>query len=204
MTTILWRELVAVVLVYIDSHGHPIIKGAFERIPSFFQHLDGAYSMSLHFVHPSSSPHFSPLSFQGYHPFPNSELAHEIPSPSLATNMLHSVQELVCKDCMRQFKRVQELKRHLKEKHEPWPRCPFCTFQWTRPDKIKHHITTYHQDKFTAEEMAEFRALNGKRMIAFLDRFDHGPAPRARADVETAPTPDPSRSPSPSRDSSPS
>lgn len=104
-------------------------------------------------------------------------------------------------DCKRQFKRAQELKRHLKEKHEPWRQCPFCKFEWTRPDKIRHHITTSHQDKFTAEVMAEFRALVGKKMIAFLDGFDHGPAP-ARADVETAPALHPSPPPSPPRDSS--
>jgi hypothetical protein len=115
--------------------------------------------------------------------------------------MLHRVQELECQDCRRQFKRAQELKRHLKEKHEPWRQCPFCKFEWTRPDKIKHHITTYHQDKFTAEVMAEFRALNGKKMIAFLDGFDHGP--RARADAETASALHPSPSPSPTRDSPP-
>ena len=80
-------------------------------------------------------------------------------------------------------KRAQELKRHLKEKHEPRRQCPFCKFEWTRPDKIKNHITTYHQDMFTAEVMAEFRALYGKKMITFLDELDHGPR-RARADVE--------------------
>lgn len=115
--------------------------------------------------------------------------------------MLHRVQELECHDCKRQFKRAQELKRHLKEKHEPWRQCPFCKFEWTRPDKIKHHITTYHQDKFTAEVMANFRALYGKKMIAFLDGFDYGP--RARANVETAPAFHSSPPPSPPRDSSP-
>src|SRR6266852_96191 len=119
--------------------------------------------------------------------------------------MLHSVQELECRDCNRQFRRVQELKRHLKEKHEPWRQCPFCKFEWTRPDKIKHHITTCHQDKFTAKVMADFRALNGKKMVAFLDGFDDGPRARAGSDVETAPElhPSPSPSPSPPRDSSP-
>jgi len=115
--------------------------------------------------------------------------------------MLHRVQELECQDCKRQFKRAQELKRHLKEKHEPWRQCPFCKFEWTRPDKIKHHITIYHQDKFTAKVMAEFRALYGKKMIAFLDGFDHGP--RARANVETAPAFHPSPPPSPPCDPSP-
>lgn len=117
--------------------------------------------------------------------------------------MLHNVQRLECGDCHKEFKRVQELKRHLKEKHEPWRQCPFsgCKFEWIRPDKIKHHITTFHRDKFTAEVMAEFQALIGKKVIAFLDGFDHGP--RARTNVETAPLLDPSPSPSPSRDSSP-
>src|SRR5258708_16949220 len=111
--------------------------------------------------------------------------------------MLRSVQAFECTACNRRFRRTQELKRHLKEKHEPWRRCPFCKFPWTRPDKIKQHITSYHRDKLTTEVMDKFRALYGKKMVAFLDEFDHGP----RADVETTPALHPS--PSPLRDTSP-
>ncbi len=140
-------------------------------------------------------PHLSPPPSPSIRP-PNPR------DPIACHNMLRSEQERRCTVCDRTFKRAQELRRHLKEKHEPWRRCPFCKFEWTRPDKIKLHITTYHRDRFATEVMADFRALYGKKVVAFLDGFDHRPRPRADMEgLETAPALRPP--PSPPRDSPP-
>jgi hypothetical protein len=73
-----------------------------------------------------------------------------------------------CTDCNRDFIRIQELKRHLKDVHEPRRQCPFCGFTWTRPDKIKGHIIASHHGKFTAEALIDFKALCGQKIVAFL------------------------------------
>jgi hypothetical protein len=104
--------------------------------------------------------------------------------------MLQDEQQFVCTDCDRQFGRSQELRRHLRERHEPPRQCPFCDFAWSRPDKIKDHITKYHPDGFTVEVMAVFRALHGKSLVTFLDEFGRGPG------VEVAPHPSPLLDPS--------
>ena len=73
-----------------------------------------------------------------------------------------------CTNCNKDFVRVQEFKRHLKDIHEPRSQCPFCDFTWTRPDKIKAHIMARHQGKFTAEQLVDFDALRGQKIVAFL------------------------------------
>ena len=77
-----------------------------------------------------------------------------------------------CVLCTKKFGRIQELKRHQKEVHGPPPRqCPFCTFRWNRPGKIKQHITSYHRDIFTAKLLGDFNALRGKGIVAFLSGY---------------------------------
>jgi hypothetical protein len=79
-----------------------------------------------------------------------------------------------CLHCGKDFGRVQELRRHVKEKHMPWRRCPFCDFMWTRPDKIKAHIMVEHAERFTAEMLEGIKAFCGRRIVEFLDAYDHG------------------------------
>ena len=79
-----------------------------------------------------------------------------------------------CTDCKREFVRVQEFKRHLKDKHEPRRQCPFCNFRWTRPDVIKAHLLAKHRPNFTAELLVRIQALRGQRIVAFLDGYDYG------------------------------
>jgi hypothetical protein len=73
-----------------------------------------------------------------------------------------------CTGCNRDFVRVQEFKRHLKDVHEPRRQCPFCSYTWTRPYKIKGHVIASHHGKFTAEELIDFKALCGQDIVAFL------------------------------------
>ena len=72
-------------------------------------------------------------------------------------------------DCKKDFARVQELKRHLKDRHEPRRQCPFCHFRWTRPNNIKVHLLAKHRGRFTPELLITIRALRGQMIVAFLD-----------------------------------
>lgn len=77
--------------------------------------------------------------------------------------------------CKKEFGRIQEFKRHRREVHEPRHQCPFCTFEWTRPGKIKDHIKSLHRDKFTAKLLGEFEKLRGKEIVGFLSvYYDYG------------------------------
>jgi hypothetical protein len=76
-----------------------------------------------------------------------------------------------CEDCNKDFFRVQELERHLKDVHTPRRECPFCDFMWTRPDKIKPHIVAKHQDIFSPEMLANIQSMFGKQIVAFVDGF---------------------------------
>ena len=79
-----------------------------------------------------------------------------------------------CTDCKREFARVQEFKRHLKDKHEPRRQCPFCNLRWTRPNVIKVHLLAKHRRNFTAELLVTIQALRGQGVVAFLDGYDRG------------------------------
>ncbi len=71
------------------------------------------------------------------------------------------------KDCKATFGRLQERKRHVTDVHKPLHRCPFCLYEWSRPDKIKTHLMTKHQDK--PQVLNEIRAKRGRRLVAFLN-----------------------------------
>lgn len=74
---------------------------------------------------------------------------------------------LQCKNTS--FTRIQDLNRHIRDVHGPRRRCPFCDFQWTRPDKIKTHIVTDHWDIFTPELLGDIRGLRGQQIVTFVD-----------------------------------
>ena len=79
-----------------------------------------------------------------------------------------------CTDCNKDFLRVQELKRHLKDIHEPRRQCPFCGFMWTRPNNIKVHLLAKHRDNFTAELLVTIQAMRGQMIAKFLDSYNQG------------------------------
>jgi hypothetical protein len=81
----------------------------------------------------------------------------------------------VCVHCNKDFGRIQELKRHLIEKHAPPRRCPFCDVPWTRPSGMKAHLMARHAEKFTAEMLEAIKALRGRRFIEFIDAYDYCP-----------------------------
>lgn len=64
-------------------------------------------------------------------------------------------------DCRRTYRRSQDLRRHTRDKHQTPYRCPFCDKKWTRPEKIRGHLITEHEDHFTEEKLREVRSLRG-------------------------------------------
>lgn len=71
--------------------------------------------------------------------------------------------------CDKRYRRLQELKRHVTDKHAIQQMCPFCGYAWTRPEKIRSHLTDQHQHYFTEEERQEIRTLRGRKdTIGFL------------------------------------
>ena len=92
-----------------------------------------------------------------------------------------------CAYCKKKFIRTQELKRHQRDVHEPRHKCPFCTFSWTRPVKIQHHIESSHGDNFTAELLGEFRALRGNRIVEILNECWAWKNPEYRLDLPDFP-----------------
>ena len=73
-----------------------------------------------------------------------------------------------CRD--KTYQRAQELKRHIRDKHQQPHKCPFCHTKWTRPEKIKTHLIAAHRDRFVEEEQREIRHLRGRKdIIRFLE-----------------------------------
>lgn len=76
----------------------------------------------------------------------------------------------VCRD--KKYGRAQDLKRHIRDKHQLPQECPLCRIKWTRPEKIKKHLITYHRGLFTEAIEGEISHLRGqKNTIRFLKRL---------------------------------
>ena len=76
-----------------------------------------------------------------------------------------------CTICGKDFGRVQELKRHTKAIHRMPSHCLFCSFKWTRPDKIRAHLKDKHPDCFSKEIWEKITALPAKQLGDFLMLF---------------------------------
>jgi hypothetical protein len=113
---------------------------------------------------------------------PVSDTAHQYKGNSA---FYHGAQH-VCSYCNKSFAKIQELKRHEMDKHMPPRRCPFCEFMWTRPYKIKAHITAHHAEEFTAEILEGIKASSGRHFIEFLDAYDNAPSVEAVGGMATA------------------
>lgn len=82
-----------------------------------------------------------------------------------------------CWTCDRGFKRRQELERHFSEVHMPKSECPFqsCAYKWTRPAKIKYHITEVHGSELHPEVFQEIPELRGKDVVEFVEAYAFDP-----------------------------
>jgi hypothetical protein len=79
--------------------------------------------------------------------------------------------EWICShgDCAKRYRRLQELKWHITDKHAIPPKFPFCNYTWTRPEKIRSHLNDRHRDHFTEEEQQGICDLRGwKETVGFL------------------------------------
>lgn len=65
--------------------------------------------------------------------------------------------------CGKSYGRLQDLRRHTTDKHQTPHKCPFCDTYWTRADKIRRHLMTKHQDRFTEEELQQIRFLKSRK-----------------------------------------
>ena len=133
-------------------------------------------------IGPSSSPSSRPIRAYSqlqllsshHHPHVFPEL-NSIGEFCESRSARHSMQPFVCAICGNRFGRTGPgFKAALELKDR---RCPFCDFEWARPDKIKHHIPMHHPDRSTAEVMAISQDLHGKNVVAFLDDLDHDSRP---------------------------
>jgi len=71
-------------------------------------------------------------------------------------------------DCKATFGRPQERRRHLIDVHTLRRQCPFCLYEWARPDKIRAHLMKKHYDELPQEILNEIRAKRGQHLVAFL------------------------------------
>ena len=78
-----------------------------------------------------------------------------------------------CLDCSKDFGRIQELERHVRDVHDPPHRCPFssCPFTWTRPNKLKDHLLADHQGGFSPEILEAIERLRGQNFYQILADF---------------------------------
>jgi hypothetical protein len=86
--------------------------------------------------------------------------------------------------CDKKYRRAQELKRHIRDKHRLPQKCPFCHTQWTRPERIKAHLINDHSDRFTEEAQGDIRHLRGQKdTIRFLEKY--GATRHASSNIRT-------------------
>ncbi|KAH9966462.1 hypothetical protein BC827DRAFT_1176049, partial [Russula dissimulans] len=75
-------------------------------------------------------------------------------------------------DCDKQYRRLQELKRHIRDKHKIPRKCPFCDTTWTRPETIRGHLVVQHQDDLTEEVCNDILKLRGQNdTIHFIEKL---------------------------------
>lgn len=54
----------------------------------------------------------------------------------------------------------------------PLRRCPFCPYEWSRPEKIKAHLTDAHHNILSPENLQGICDLRGQKVVVFLDSFE--------------------------------
>lgn len=120
-----------------------------------------------------------------YHDFRSNVVSQTQPNGSLAHSPIQNIADdqrrtmsggkvrPVCANCNIVFGRIQEYKRHIRDKHTDRRRCPFCDFQWSRSNIIKVHLVLKHAERFTAEILEGFKGLRGRHVIEFVDAYDY-------------------------------
>ncbi len=92
-------------------------------------------------------------------------------------------------DCKKTYRRSQDLRRHTRDKHQTPHKCPFCDKNWTRPEAIRGHLVTKHEDHFTEEELREVRSLRGwKDTVRFVEECRMPKVPQQQHSQYTGPS----------------
>ncbi|KAH9000964.1 hypothetical protein EDB86DRAFT_486872 [Lactarius hatsudake] len=66
-----------------------------------------------------------------------------------------------CTKCSKVYSRLQELKRHTRDRHKERHKCPFCCTRWTRPERVRNHVLKSHGRLLSENEQREIRHLRG-------------------------------------------
>ena len=75
--------------------------------------------------------------------------------------------------CNRSYGRLQDVKRHIRDKHDITPECFICGIKWTRAEKIRKHLISRHRDHFTEDELQEIGLLEGlNNTVDFLKKWE--------------------------------
>jgi len=75
--------------------------------------------------------------------------------------------------CNKIYGRPQDVRRHVREKHEILPECLICGIKWTRAEKIRRHLIKNHRDHFTKKQRQQIRHLQSlKNTIDFLKKWE--------------------------------
>jgi len=92
-------------------------------------------------------------------------------------------------DCKKTYRRSQDLRRHTRDKHQTPHKCPFCDKNWTRPEAIRGHLVTKHEDHFTEGELREVRSLRGwKDTVRFVEECRMPKVPQQQHSQYTGPS----------------
>ena len=76
-------------------------------------------------------------------------------------------------DCDKRYGRPQDVRRHVRERHEILPKCLVCGTEWARAEKIRRHLIERHRDHFTKKERQQIRQLQGlNNTIDFLREWE--------------------------------
>ena len=66
-------------------------------------------------------------------------------------------------NCGKSYGRSQDLNRHIRENHQTLPKCPFCSTNLVRAEKLRRHLIIKHQDRFAVEELRQIRRLKSRK-----------------------------------------
>ena len=115
-----------------------------------------------------------------YHSLRSNIISQTQPDGSLAHSIIQDVADdqrhimiggnarHVCPHCGKEFGRSQEMRRHIRDRHEGKRRCPFCKFMWSRPETIKFHLVSKHAEMFSPEILQSLRGLRGLRALELV------------------------------------
>ncbi|KAH9038490.1 hypothetical protein EDB85DRAFT_1887884 [Lactarius pseudohatsudake] len=97
-----------------------------------------------------------------------------------------------CTSCSTVYSRLQELKRHVRDRHEERRKCPFCCTRWTRPERIRNHVLKNHGRLLSENERREIYRLRGlDDTVCFLAKYGNIPSKNHTIDAQAPGLPQP-------------